>query len=520
MKGVLPMAIYHLHMQIISRGSGKSAVAAASYRSGDALTNEYDGTPFDYSRKGGIIHSEILLPTNAPAEFADRSTLWNAVEKIEKASNSQLAREIEIALPIELTTEQNIALARRYVQQTYVNKGMAADICWHAPDKETPNPHAHIMLTMRPFNEDRSWGGKQRKEYILDEQGNKIYDKKKRQYACRSVPSTDWNEHSNAEVWRAAWADAVNAELEKRGHAERIDHRSYERQGIEQIPTVHLGVSVTQMERRGVVTERGDVNREIEFANSEIRQLRARANRVKSWLDENKVNTPPPLYDIFMALADAPHGTKQSDKLNHVQLMAKTLMFVQENHIGDLIDLADKVDEIHRACTDSYERKKKIERRVATLDKHAAQCKNFTANQSAKRTYDRLHSEAEAAEKSAVGSLNPFAKGKAEKARKAAQDYYYDNTPQIEMFRSAEKYLKDVLQKRFDPKQVAAQAKKWSAERETCKQELGGINSECATYKHEVESAEDIKRFAVKLLLPDDEPQQQKQKIKSRGIEI
>jgi ATP-dependent exoDNAse (exonuclease V) alpha subunit len=157
------MAIYHLHMQIISRGSGKSAVAAASYRSGDALTNEYDGTPFDYSRKGGIIHSEILLPTNAPREFSDRSTLWNAVEKIEKASNAQLAREIEIALPVELTTEQNIILARQYVQQTYVDNGMAADVCWHAPDKETPNPHAHIMLTMRPFNEDGSWDAKQRK---------------------------------------------------------------------------------------------------------------------------------------------------------------------------------------------------------------------------------------------------------------------------------------------------------------------------------------------------------------------
>jgi hypothetical protein len=512
------MAIYHLHMQIISRGAGKSAVAAAAYRSGDALTNENEGTHFDYSRKGGIIHSEILLPTNAPREFADRSTLWNAVEKIEKASNAQLAREIEIALPIELSTEQNIALARRYVQQIYVEKGMAADVCVHAPDKETPNPHAHIMLTMRPFNEDGTWGAKQRKEYILDEQGNKIYDKAKRQYACRSVPSTDWNEHSNAEIWRAAWADAVNAELEKRGHAERVDHRSYERQGIEQIPTVHLGVSVTQMERRGIVTDRGDINREIEFTNSQIKQLRARANRVKAWLDDNKANTPPPLCDIFMEISNAPRGTTQFDKVRHVQLMAKSLMFVQENHIGDLIDLADKVDAIHRDCTDAYERKKKIERRGATLDKHAEQCKNFTVNRSIMQTYNRLKSEAETAEKSTVGSLNPFAKGKAENARKAAQDYYYDHTPQIEMYKAAEKYLKAALQKHYDPKQIAAQAQKWAAERETCKQELGGINTECAVYKREVESAEDIKRFAVKLLLSDEPQERQYQKQKSHDI--
>jgi hypothetical protein len=273
------------------------------------------------------------------------------------------------------------------------------------------------------------------------------------------------------------------------------------------------------MERRGIVTDRGDVNREIVFTNSQIRQLRARANTVKSWLDENKANTPPPLYDLIMAQLHNP----EKSKLTNLQEAAKTLKFLEDNHIRNILDLADKVDEIRRGCNDAYERKKKIERRVTTLDKHAAQCKNFTDNRSVKQTYNRLRAEAEAAEKAAVGSLNPFAKGKAEKARKAAQDYYYDFTPQIEMYRSAEKYLKDVLQKRFDPKQVAAQAKKWAAERETCKQELGGINSECAVFKRDIASAEAMKRFAVKLMLPDEAQErqvQQKQKSKSKGIEL
>jgi hypothetical protein len=133
-----------------------------------------------------------------------------------------------------------------------------------------------------------------------------------------------------------------------------------------------------------------------------------------------------------------------------------------------------------------------------------------------KLEYDKIHAAAEAAEK----ETGFFSKGKAEKARKAVQDFYYDHRAEIETYRVAEKYLKDVLQSRFDPKQISAQAKKWSGERDTCKRERGGINTEYNVYKNEVKSAEDIKRFAVKLMLPDDEPQQQKQKSKSKGIEI
>ena len=194
---MLLIAIYHCSIKIIGRGSGKSAVSAAAYRAGEKITNEYDGIIHDYTRKGGIVHTEILLPDNAPLEYTDRTALWNAVEKIEKAKNSQLAREIEVALPVELTREQNINLVREYVKQNFVDNGMCADVCVH--DKNDGNPHAHIMLTMRPFNEEKTWGAKQRKEYIFDNNGEKIYDKKKRQYKCNSVPTTDWNEQTKAE---------------------------------------------------------------------------------------------------------------------------------------------------------------------------------------------------------------------------------------------------------------------------------------------------------------------------------
>lgn len=141
---------------------------------------------------------------------------------LEKAKNSQLAREIEIALPVELTREQHISLVREYVKQHFVDKGMCADFAIH--DTNSGNPHAHIMLTMRPFEEDKTWGAKQKKDYILDPQGNKIYDPKKRQYKCKSIAATDWNEQTKAEEWRQGWADICNSFLEQNNHTERIDH--------------------------------------------------------------------------------------------------------------------------------------------------------------------------------------------------------------------------------------------------------------------------------------------------------
>jgi len=169
---------------------------------------------------------------------------------------------------------------------------MCADFAIH--DTGSGNPHAHVMLTMRPIQQDGAWGAKQKKEYILDQQGEKIYDRKKRQYKCKSIPATDWNEQTKAEEWRAAWAELCNRALEQNGHAERIDHRSDERQGIDQIPTVHLGVAASAMEKRGIRTKRGDLNREIEVTNQKLRQLKAHIAKLQKWLKEEQENTEPP----------------------------------------------------------------------------------------------------------------------------------------------------------------------------------------------------------------------------------
>ena len=245
MKGGLPIAIYHCHIQIISRGKGKSAVAAAAYRSGEKILNQWDGITHDYTHKSGVIHSEIILPSHAPPVLADRSNLWNSVELAEKATNSQLAREIEIALPVELTEEEQINLVRTYVQDSFVAAGMCADFSIH--DKADGNPHAHIMLTMRPLLEDGSWGAKCRKVYDLDKKVQRISNGKGGWKTHRENVN-DWNDREKAEVWRKSWADYANRALEQAGHSERIDNHSYAIQGVEKIPSIHLGVAAWHME--------------------------------------------------------------------------------------------------------------------------------------------------------------------------------------------------------------------------------------------------------------------------------
>ena len=309
------MAIYHCSIKIISRGKGQSAIAAAAYRAGEKITSEHDGRTSDYTRKGGIVHKEIMLPDNAPAEYKDRAVLWNAVEKIEKAKNSQLAREVQLALPVEFSHMQNLNLVREYVKKNFTDNGMVADFAIHDPKGENQNPHVHIMLTMRPFNEDKTWGDKQKKVYQYGKDGNKIYDPKKRQYKCSKIQNTDWNEQTKAEEWRQAWGDILNQYLEQTGHTERVDHRSFERQGItDQIPTIHLGVAAHQMEQRGIPTERGNINREIKFANQRLRNLKMQITELKSELEillAEKV-TPPATQTQPQEITPTPIATQQN----------------------------------------------------------------------------------------------------------------------------------------------------------------------------------------------------------------
>ena len=311
---VIPIAIYHWNIGIVSRGKGKSAVAAAAYRSGEKLTNEWDGMTHDYTRKGGVAHTEIMLPPHAPPSFADRSTLWNSVELYEKAGNAQLAREIDAALPIELSREEQIRLVREYCSSQFVSRGMCVDYAIH--DTDSGNPHCHIMLTMRPLDERGAWAAKSKKEYDLDENGERIRLPSGR-YKTHKVDLTGWNDKDNTLLWRKAWADFTNDFLERNGSPERIDHRSNAERGIDEIPTVHMGVAACQMEKKGIATEKGELNRNIQKANRLIREIRAQIGKLKEWIA-----------DLFKARETAPEQPSQSPDL--ANLLMKYLSVQRE----------------------------------------------------------------------------------------------------------------------------------------------------------------------------------------------
>ena len=328
-----------------------SAVGASAYRSGGIIKNDYDGITHDYTRKRGIVHTEILLPPHAPPEFADRSTLWNAVEKIEKAKNSQLAREIEAALPVELDREQQIQLVHEFVQKNFVSVGMCADIAIH--DKKNGNPHAHIMLTMRPLEQSGEWGAKSKKEYILDKDGQRI-KRKDGSFKDRKIDTVDWNDKGKAEIWRQAWADVTNKYLAEQNIPQRVDHRSYKRQGIEQIPTVHMGVAATQMERKGIVTEKGEKNRQIREQNRLLKEVKRRIAGLEKWVkeksaekDSQSINPfhsvpihspqPPTLLELLnTAMQQAGQPNSRYGKIRDLKTFAKAVSFLQVNNISTL----------------------------------------------------------------------------------------------------------------------------------------------------------------------------------------
>lgn len=275
------MAIYHCSIKNISRGSGKSAVASASYRAGEKLEDLETGLIHDYTRKKEIAYSEIFLCKNAPKEYQDRGTLWNAVEQIEKQSKARLAREWEVALPNELTLEQSKELVKGFAQ-SLVDEGMCVDVNIHWKEG---NHHAHIMGTVRAINEKGQWAPKTKKVYCRDVYGEKIplIDKKtglqkvdkqnRKQWKCYKDDYTDWNKREKVEEWRSRWAEHCNIALEKAQSVDRVDHRSYVAQGKEILPTIHEGYIARKIEANGGISERCEINREIRGKNYLIQKF-------------------------------------------------------------------------------------------------------------------------------------------------------------------------------------------------------------------------------------------------------
>ena len=316
------MAIYPLEAKVVSRGAGRSAVAASAYLSCSRLYNDYDGIQHDYTKKQGLVWQEVFLPEYAPQEWKDREQLWNAVEEVETAKDSRLAREFVVALPIELSREQQIELLQDFIREQFVADGMCADAAIH--DTDGHNPHAHILLTVRPLDEQGKWQYKTEKEYLCMKNGEergftaaefrtakndgwekqypykvgkkKVYmvpstaeaqgfvraDKhpKSTRYGRQNPISERWNSEKQLVSWRAAWADMSNRCLERAGREERIDHRGNAARGLDEIPTIHEGVTAQALERKGIISDRCEINRQIKADNALLRELKAEVKKL------------------------------------------------------------------------------------------------------------------------------------------------------------------------------------------------------------------------------------------------
>ena len=399
------MAIYHLSVKVIGRNSGRSSVGAAAYRAGDMLTNEYDGITHDYTNKKGVEYSEIMLPDNAPKEYYNRSTLWNAVENIEKTKDAQLAREIEVALPIELDLEQQKELVRNYIKENFVDDGMCVDFSIHNPVSEErgikflKNPHAHIMMTMRPLDKNGNWQKKALIEYVCTRSGSgerkftaeefKLASKEgwQKQYKFKDGnkkiwltmkegakqnleridrnPKTSkygrqnpvikrWNDVESELLWRKNWEVAINSTMENFGFDARVDCRSFKEQGrIDEIPSIHIGPVGTAIEKREKNTnkcvdhiphsDRVMINREIQDYNKLLYNTNIELKNIKTRMDELSATT---LYKVDNLKSEL---QKCIENRNKILYGSRQSAYELEKLKNTIIQLNESVDKISRA---------------------------------------------------------------------------------------------------------------------------------------------------------------------------
>ena len=388
------MAIYHLEAKVVSRGTGRSAVAASAYLSCSKILNDYDGVQHDYTRKKGLVWQEIFLPEFAPSEWKERGVLWNAVEENEKTKDSRLAREFVVALPIELNEAQWEKLLSDFISDTFVADGMCADVAIHDPDPPGHNPHAHIMVTVRPLNENGTWQYKTEKEYLCVKDGEergftatefkaaqadgwekqypykvgrkRVYmppseaekhgyeraskHPKSTKYGRQNPIAARWNSEEQLVEWRKAWADVANHYLERHGRAERIDHRSHAERGLDEQPTIHEGVTARALERKGIVSDRCEINRQIKADNALLRELKSAVRR----LMEAVKNTVP-------ALAETMEKSRENMiifryQLNHIGKGKRSI----DKHIGAVKSDLERYAGLVRQIKDKTKERKNL----------------------------------------------------------------------------------------------------------------------------------------------------------------
>lgn len=397
------MPVPHLEIRIVQRSKGNSAVAGAAYQAGEKLFSEYDQKTKNYTCKKEVVYTEIMLPKNAPVEYADRAILWNSVEEIEKQWNSQLARRFVVALPREVPLEMCPQMLQEYCREHFVSKGMCCDFAIHDPDPPGHNPHCHIMLTMRAINEHGKWLSKSRKVYDLDENGERIKLPSGR-WKSHKEDTVDWNEQYHAEEWRHGWEVIQNKYLELAGSPERVDMRSYKRQGLDIIPTVHMGVAVAALERKGIETNIGNLNRDIKAANRMMTTIRNTIKNLRNWIadileatketfaemEAAKQNASPDLSVLlrdYMNLRKAERSDwsrygQQKGMADDLKAVSRAVIYLKEHELFTLEDLdiaLQGVNEKARAINANMKKAEKRMQVITGIQRAVADCQTHKA---------------------------------------------------------------------------------------------------------------------------------------------
>lgn len=382
----------HYDLKIVGGGhKHRSAVSSSAYQSGEKLYSEREQVTRYYPKRSErIIHTEIMLPDHAPREYMNRERLWNSAEMNEPQRNAQYARRFVMALPRELSYEDNLELVRQYCQEQFVSKGMCVDLAYHYDDSD--NPHVHILTTMRAIDENGRWMPKSRKEYILDEDGQRIR-LPSGEWKSRKVPTTDWDDRGNLEKWRHAWEVKQNWYLEQAGRPERVDMRSFERQQNDLVPTVHLGPEASAMERRGIRTFLGDMNREIRKHNALITFVKKGLKMVRGWIDELNNEKAlreemlqargPSIHQMLIDYFDARNDEREGWAAKaRIKGMSRDLIFVKDTeawceahgiyYAADLIAKLDELESRSKAASETISKNDARRKTIAKIKEKAA----------------------------------------------------------------------------------------------------------------------------------------------------
>ena len=485
------MALYHFHAGVVTRSAGSSVVASAAYRAGEKLHSAYYGEDADYTKKGGVICSEIFLPPNAPSEYQDRETLWNAVEKAEKSPKAQLAYTYDFALQNELTREENIALARRFVEEQFLSQGMIVDFAVHAPDKKDggiPNPHVHLLCPIRPLKENGKWDAKQHRVYRLDGNGNRIRDEKGN-FVFDAMPTTDWGKKETLLHWREEWANYVNHAFEQKGLSCRVDHRTLEEQGVDRLPTIHEGTTVRAMEAKGIPTDKGDFNRWIKETGSALQKLRRKIKELLAWLKAVKAELSAPKEPTPMDYVNAYYDKRnagawsETAKLNNLKARAAAYNFIMAHKLYTMDDLIAHTDALYR----------QMDEVKADLNRKKARVKEIGDLLTFAEHYART--------KPVYDKLNEI------KFKKRREAFATEHENELRTFYMARRKLKPHVPGNKIP------AESWKQERTRLQQEIIATNSQHAEAWDEAK-----KLLGIKKCIEDVKHQERVQK-KERGID-